>query len=220
MSKLVMYGVAAFLLNCFVLTPAHASIIVNINVDNRDMPLGIAPDDYPYGQGLSAWKDLKNNPWVVNQTWLATTPIATSNVAETPGTIAPTRGVSDSITAATAVPDLAYGGDAYAESPYQLAVLLTDFYRLDYDAVAGGFGEGARSVSDNVKPGLYDLVVAAVGRAAAGRLTGNLSDSSYHDFSETFGFTPIDPLPDPMPEPSSIIVLASGLLAIYRKLQK
>jgi hypothetical protein len=99
-------------------------------------------------------------------------------------------------------------------------VLLTDFYRLDYDAVVDGFGDGARSVSKNVTPGLYDLIVAAVGRAAAGRLAGNLSDSSYHDFSETFGFTAIDPLPDPLPEPSSVIVLASGLLAIYRKLQK
>jgi len=220
MSKLIVYAVAAFSLNCFVLTPAHAGIIININVDSRDVPFSIAPEDYPYGQGLSAWKDLKNNPWVVSQTWQATTPIATSSVAEAPSTIAPPRGVSDSITAAPAVPDLAYGGDAYPESPYQLAVLLTDFYRIDYDAVAGGFRDGARGVSDNVKPGLYDLVVAAVGRSAAGRLTGNLSDSSYHDFSETFGFTPIDPLPDPMPEPSSVIVLATGLLAIYRKLQK
>jgi hypothetical protein len=197
MSKLVVYGVAAFLLNCFVQGQAQAAIIVNVNVDGRNMPVNIAPDDYPYGQGLSAWKDFKSNPWVVSQTWQATTPLAPSSVADALDPI---------------VPDV--------EAPSQVAVLLTDFYRLDYDAVAGGFGEGAGSVSDDVKPGLYDLVVAAVGRTAAGRLTGSLSDSSYHDFSETFGFTPIDPLPDPMPEPSSVIVLASGLLVIYRKLQK
>ena len=204
MSKLFVYGVAAFLLNCFVLAPAEAGIIVNINVDSGNSPVNIAPDDYPYGQGLSTWRDLKNNPWVVSQTWQATTPLAPSSVADA---LDPVADALDPI-----VPD--------TELPSQVAVLLTDFYRFDYDAVVHGFGDEARTVSLNVMPGLSDLVVAAVGRTAAGQLTGNLSDSSYLDFSGTLGFTPIDPLPDPIPEPSSVIVLASGLFAIYRKLRK
>ena len=157
MSKPVVYGVAAFLLNCCVFAPAQAGIIVNVNGDSRTLPIHIAPDDYPYGQGLSAWQDLKNNPWVVSQTRQATTPIATSSVADTESAIAATL-VSGPILS-PAEPDLAYGEDTYAES-------------------------------------------------------------SYHDFSGTFGFPPIDPLPDPLPEPMSVIVLASSLLAIYRKLQK
>jgi hypothetical protein len=157
MSKPVVYGAAAFLLNCCVFAPAQAGIIVNVNVDSRNLPVNIAPDDYPYGQGLSAWQDLKNNPWVVSQTWQATAPIATSSVAETESAIAPTL-VSGSIWAPEE-PDPAYGEDTYAES-------------------------------------------------------------SNHDFSETFGFTPIEPVPDPLPEPSSVIVLASGLLVIYRRLYK
>jgi hypothetical protein len=157
MSKPVVYGVAAFLLNCCVFAPAQAGIIVNVNVDSRNLPVNIAPDDYPYGQGLSAWQDLKNNPWVVSQTWQAITPIATSSVADTESAIAPTL-VSDSVLAPS-VPDLADGETAYAES-------------------------------------------------------------SYHDFSETLGFTAIEPVPDPVPEPTSVIVLGSVLLAIYRKLYK
>jgi hypothetical protein len=157
MSKLVVYGVAAFFLNCCEQTPAQAGIIVNVNVDNRNLPIHVAPDDYPYGQVLSAWQDLKNNPWVVTQTWQATTSIAISSVAETESAIAPTL-VSDSVLVPSA-PDLAYGEETYAES-------------------------------------------------------------SYHDFSETLGFTAIAPVPDPVPEPSGVIVLASVLLAIYRKLSK
>jgi hypothetical protein len=157
MSKPVVYGVAAFLLNCCVFAPAQAGIIVNVNVDSRDLPVHIAQDDYPYGQGLSAWQDLKNNPGVVSQTWLAITAIDTSSVADTESAIAPIL-VSDSVLAPS-VPDLAYGDDTYAAS-------------------------------------------------------------SYHDFSETLGFTAIEPVPDPLPEPSSVIVLASCLLAIYRKLYK
>ena len=157
MSKRVVYGVAAFLLNCCVIAPAEGGIIVNVNVDNRNLPVPIAPDDYPYGQGLSAWQDLKNNPWVVSQTWQAATAIDTSSVVDSQSAIAPTVG-SGSILA-PAEPDVAYGKDTYAET-------------------------------------------------------------SYHDFSETFGFTPIEPVPDPQPEPSDVIVLASCLLAIYRKLYK
>jgi hypothetical protein len=155
MSKLAVSGVAAFFLICCAQTPAQAGIIVN--VDSRNLPVNIAPDDYPYGQGLSAWQDHKNNPWVVSQTWQATTSIATLSIADTESAIGPTL-VSDSVLA-PAVPDLAYGGDTYAES-------------------------------------------------------------SYHDFSETLGFTAIEPDPDPVPEPSSVIVLASVLFAIYRKLYK
>jgi len=157
MSKLAVYGVAAFFLNCCVQTPAQAGIIVNVNVDSRNLPVHISPDDYPYGQGLSGWQNLKNNSWVVSQTWQATTAIDTSSVADTESAIAPTL-VSAS-TLVPAEPDLAYGEDTYAES-------------------------------------------------------------SYHDFSETLGFTAIEPVPDPVPEPSSVIVLASVLLAIYRKLYK
>jgi hypothetical protein len=150
-------GVAAFLLNCCIFAPAQAGIIVNVNIDSRNLPIHITPDDYPYGQGLSAWQDLKNNPWVVSQAWQATTSIATSSVAETESAIAPTL-VSDSVLTPS-VPDLAYGKDTYAES-------------------------------------------------------------SYHDFSETLGFTAIEPVPDPVPEPSSVIVLGAVLLVIYRKLYK
>ena len=158
MSKLAVYGVAAFFLNCCVHTPAQAGIIVNVNVDSRNVPVHIAPDDYPYGQSLSAWQDLKNNPWVASQNWQAPTPIATSSVDDTQSAIAPTF-VSGFLLAAPAVPDMAYGGDTYAES-------------------------------------------------------------SYHEFSQTFGFAPIEPVPDPLPESSGVIVLASVLLAIYRKLYK
>jgi hypothetical protein len=157
MSKLAVYGVAAFFLNCCAQTPAQAGIIVNVNIDSRNLPIHIAPDDYPYGQGLSACQDLKNNPWVVSQTWQATTSIAASSVTDTENAIAPTL-VSDSVLAPS-VPDLAYGDDTYAES-------------------------------------------------------------SYHDFSDTLGFTAIEPVPDPVPEPTSVIVLGSVLLAIYRKLYK
>ena len=156
MSKLDVSGVAAFFLICCAQTPAQAGTIVNVNVDSRNLPVNIAPDD-PYGQGLSAWQDLKNNPWVVSQTWQGTASIATSSVADTESAIAPTL-VSDSVFAPS-VPDLAYGEDTYAES-------------------------------------------------------------SYHDFSETLGFTAIEPDPDPVPEPTSVIVLGSVLLAIYRKLYK
>ena len=106
MSKPVVYGVAAFLLNCCVFAPAQAGIIVNVNGDSRTLPIHIAPDDYPYGQGLSAWQDLKNNPWVVSQTRQATTPIATSSVADTESAIAATL-VSGPILS-PAEPDLAY----------------------------------------------------------------------------------------------------------------
>jgi hypothetical protein len=156
MSKLLVSGVAAFLLNCCIFAPAQAGIIVNVNIDSRNWPIHIAADDYPYGQGLSGWQDLKNNPWVVSQTWQATTSIATSSVADTESAIAPTL-VSDSVLAPS-VPDLAYGKDTYVES--------------------------------------------------------------YHDFSETLGFTAIEPVPDPVREPSSVIVLATVLLAIYRRLYK